>query len=169
MPKSAVTKCKDAFIHTGPGAQRGTDGPRADTSISRVCRRRMHSFRLSCTVVAQFCVVEELLRPREDSRIGEAYLSQLIWAAMQISLTKLLASWGVRPSMVLGRYSGEIVAAYAAGVLSMEGAMSAAHHGSQMAILLKERHREMRGAHGSYRVRVRKTSSVESSCWACMS
>jgi malonyl CoA-acyl carrier protein transacylase len=48
--------------------------------------------------------------------------------------------------MVLGHSSGEIVAAYAAGAITMSEAMSAAYHRGQAALLAKARHANLRGA-----------------------
>nr|AAG23264.1 polyketide synthase loading and extender module 1 [Saccharopolyspora spinosa] len=54
-------------------------------------------------------------------------LDRTLWAqsglfALQVGLLKLLDSWGVRPSVVLGHSVGELAAAFAAGVVSLSGA-----------------------------------------------
>ncbi|KAG8415754.1 hypothetical protein J3459_011214 [Metarhizium acridum] len=47
--------------------------------------------------------------------------------------------------MALGHSSGEIVAAYAARAITVREAMAAAYHRGQAALLVKERHPELRG------------------------
>jgi acyl transferase domain-containing protein len=60
----------------------------------------------------------------EDVLCG-THIAQPLLAAMQIALLELWASWGVRPSFVLGHSVGEYVAAVAAGVLTVEDALRA--------------------------------------------
>ncbi len=52
--------------------------------------------------------------------------------ALQIALTKLLASKGVTPEAVMGHSAGEIAAAWAAGVLSLEDAFVLTHNRSRV-------------------------------------
>lgn len=62
----------------------------------------------------------ELLAPPTTSRISEAALSQPLCTAVQILLVDLLAFVGVQFDVVVGHSSGEIAAAYTAGVLSAQ-------------------------------------------------
>ena len=50
-------------------------------------------------------------------------ISQPLCIALQIALVNLLRDWGVSPDAVVGHSSGEIVAAYASGAISMEEAI----------------------------------------------
>ncbi|VBB72654.1 Putative polyketide synthase [Podospora comata] len=54
--------------------------------------------------------------------------SQPVCTAVQVAVVDLLSDWGVKPSAVCGHSSGEIAAAYAAGVLSLEGAIVTAYY-----------------------------------------
>ena len=68
---------------------------------------------------------QSLLEVMFGTGVAGDYLSQPEWAnsvayALQVALTALWASMGILPSAVLGRGIGEIAAAHAAGVLSLE-------------------------------------------------
>jgi acyl transferase domain-containing protein len=76
---------------------------------------------------AEWSLIEELSKDAKSSRINEASISQPCCTAIQIALTDLLKSWGIRPSAVAGHSSGEIAAAYAARVLSLADAMTISH------------------------------------------
>lgn len=54
------------------------------------------------------------------SKISDAYMSQPACTAIQLALIDLFASWGITPVAVTGHSSGEIAAAYAAKILTLE-------------------------------------------------
>ncbi|PYH44900.1 non-reducing polyketide synthase pyr2 [Aspergillus saccharolyticus JOP 1030-1] len=94
-----------------------------------------------------FLLVEVLSAPKETSRIHEAMISQTLRAAIQIVQVNLLRILGVAFSAVIGHSSGEIAAAYAAGVVSAADAIRLAYlrgwathhgmkHGGQMGAML---------------------------------
>ncbi|KAI1392107.1 putative polyketide synthase [Hypoxylon trugodes] len=70
---------------------------------------------------------DELLASSDSSRINEATISQPLCTAIQILLVDLLALAGVRFDAVVGHSSGEIGAAYAAGILSARDALLIAY------------------------------------------
>ena len=55
-------------------------------------------------------------------------MSQPLCTALQIALVKLLASWNIKPVATVGHSSGEIAAAYAAGVHTAEEAIILAYY-----------------------------------------
>lgn len=63
----------------------------------------------------------------DSSTLSNALLSQPICTALQIALVDLLASWEICPDGVTGHSSGEIAAAYAAGMLIMQDAIAIAY------------------------------------------
>lgn len=69
-----------------------------------------------------------LLRDPDTSRIGEAIVSQPLCTAVQIALVQLLRAAGIEFAAVVGHSSGEIAAAYAAGLLSAEDAIRVAYY-----------------------------------------
>ncbi|KAJ5832327.1 hypothetical protein N7474_000638 [Penicillium riverlandense] len=89
------------------------------------------------TLGANFSITEELLlEDSNKSSLSAAYMSQPACTAVQLALVDLLASWGVRPKAVVGHSSGEIAAAYAAGILGLEECIRIAYSRGVAANLL---------------------------------
>ncbi|KAI5854487.1 polyketide synthase [Durotheca rogersii] len=72
--------------------------------------------------------LEQTLLDGPNSRINEVTRSQPICTAVQIGLVDLLRSWGIQPTSVVGHSSGEIAAAYAAGLISWSKAILVAYY-----------------------------------------
>ncbi|KAI9039672.1 type I polyketide synthase [Aspergillus affinis] len=72
-----------------------------------------------------FSIIEELSDP--TAALGDSRLSQPLCTALQIVLVNFLKSIGVSFASVVGHSSGEIAAAYAAGVLTSTDAIRVAH------------------------------------------
>ncbi|WP_284864869.1 type I polyketide synthase [Corynebacterium rhinophilum] len=68
----------------------------------------------------------------DDSQTYDTETAQVAITAIQIALTDLLASFGVRPAGVMGMSMGEIAAAYAAGGISARDAMIIACHRARL-------------------------------------
>jgi acyl transferase domain-containing protein len=68
-----------------------------------------------------------LLDGPSTSRINEVTRSQPVCTAVQIGLVGLLRSWGIHAASVVGHSSGEIAAAYAAGLLNSSQAILVAY------------------------------------------
>ena len=75
----------------------------------------------------RYSLMQELAAPSEDSRLGQAAVSQPLCTAVQIVLVRLLDAVGVTFDAVVGHSSGEIAAAYAAGLVSAADAIRIAH------------------------------------------
>lgn len=73
-------------------------------------------------------IEEFLLENVQTSKINEAEFSQRLCTAIQIGLVQLLAHWGVRPTVTVGHSSGEIAAAFAAGLISNTEAIIIAYY-----------------------------------------
>ncbi|RFU79335.1 polyketide synthase [Trichoderma arundinaceum] len=73
-------------------------------------------------------LVDQLNAPTEDSRVGEAAVSQPLCTALQVALVDVLGAAGIRFSAVVGHSSGEIGAAYAAGYLNATDAIRIAYY-----------------------------------------
>ena len=81
--------------------------------------------------------VDEILKDLGTSQVHSAYLSQPVTTAIQMALVDLFASWNIRPTRVTGHSSGEIAAAYCAGALTRESALTIAYHRGRLAMKLK--------------------------------
>ena len=73
-------------------------------------------------------IVEELAKPQHTTNIYKAEYSQPLCTALQLALVVVLESWGVTPDAVVGHSSGEICAAYAAGILSLRDTMAVSYY-----------------------------------------
>ncbi|KAK5991540.1 Hybrid PKS-NRPS synthetase ucsA [Cladobotryum mycophilum] len=82
-------------------------------------------------------LMEELLADKSKSRISEALFSQPLCTAIQIGLVDLLRAAGIKFSAVVGHSSGEIGAAYAAGLLGARDAIAIAYYRGYVAHLAK--------------------------------
>ena len=126
---TAPSKVPDlAFIFTGQGAQWagvGLEAMDAFPSFSETLRRldRVLS-RLEDPPAWTF---EGILRAKPElSSINEPDIAQPVCTAVQIAITDLLARWDITPVVTMGHSSGEIGAAYAAGLHSAPEAILAA-------------------------------------------
>ena len=111
------------FIFTGQGAQWYAMGRELLLSSSIFRDSIATSSSLLKHWGSPWSLDEELLRDDADSRLNESELAQPATTAIQVALVDLLAHVGVVPQRVCGHSSGEIGAAYAAGVLSHEAAL----------------------------------------------
>ncbi|XDG08296.1 hypothetical protein ABKA04_007911 [Annulohypoxylon sp. FPYF3050] len=79
------------------------------------------------TLGCRWAVIEELLKPDEESCIDDPEYSQTLCTILQMAIVNLLRRFNVHPSAVVGHSSGEIAAAYAGGYLSAESAWKLAY------------------------------------------
>ncbi|KAK1975962.1 hypothetical protein LZ30DRAFT_604441 [Colletotrichum cereale] len=120
-------KRRVVFLFTGQGAQR----PGMATELLSRCLVFKDSIALSQAYLQQLgCQwdLTDLLRHADAASLSDAKHSQPACTAVQIALVDLLRHWGVMPSAVLGHSSGEIVAAYAAGIVSHQDAIRVAYY-----------------------------------------
>ena len=118
---------RTAFVFSGQGAQYAEMGRqllhRFPAFFRTLERARTYLAQLGCP----WDLMSELCRPKTESRVNEPALAQPLSTAVQLGLVDLLAGFGVAPAVVVGHSSGEIAAAYAAGMLSFADAMAVSY------------------------------------------
>lgn len=121
------------FVFTGQGAQ----WPRMGGELIRTSREFREDIRymdaalkrlLPASHRPRWTISGELLRPQGSSRLGEAEFAQPACTVLQVALIRHLGRYNIFPAAVVGHSSGEIAAAFAAGVLSMEEAAIVAYY-----------------------------------------
>lgn len=130
-----ITKISDkprlVMVFTGQGAQWPQMG-RELFELKDVFRSVIQSLdqclRDSLGGSSPYSIEEELFKPANESHLSSASISQPLCTALQLALVDLLRSVGVVADAVVGHSSGEIAAAYAAGSLTAQEAITIAHH-----------------------------------------
>ncbi|WP_280312431.1 type I polyketide synthase [Nocardia abscessus] len=82
--------------------------------------------------IAGWSIVEELLRPEEESRITRTAYAQPANFLVQAALLAELAELGIRPAAVVGHSVGEVASAYASGSLSLRDALLVSYHRARL-------------------------------------
>lgn len=76
---------------------------------------------------ATWSLMEEMARSSKDTSVDQPWLAHPACTALQMAIVDLLRSWDVVPKRVVGHSSGEIAAAYCAGLLTCEAAWKTAY------------------------------------------
>lgn len=76
----------------------------------------------------KWSVAEELTKPHHTSNVYKSAFSQPLCTILQIGLVRLFSHWGMKPKAVVGHSSGEIAAAYAAGIMTLRNAVITAYY-----------------------------------------
>jgi len=82
--------------------------------------------------LAGWSILEEMTRDEADSRIMETQITQPANFVLQASLDALWRSKGIVPAAIVGHSVGDVSAAYASGVLSLEDALKVSYHRSRL-------------------------------------
>lgn len=117
-------------IFTGQGAQIARMGAALveRSTGARDKLRWLESVLASIPESPSWFLTDELLKAASSSRIREAEVSQPLCTALQIIIVDHLSGAGVKFDCVVGHSSGEIAAAYAAGLVSGRDAICIAYY-----------------------------------------
>lgn len=138
-PPSLASAPQTVFVFSGQGAQWAgmgvelLDNPCFSESFS-ASQAALHELGVTWNLF------DELKRPPDQSRINDSELAQPINTALQLGLLDMLSELGVYPQAVIGHSSGEIAAAYAAGILSKANALKIAYYRGTVSGIVKTLH-----------------------------
>lgn len=107
------------FVMSGQGPQWWGMG-RELMKSEPVFRKTMEACAAAMKPHAKFSLLEELGRDEASSKLQHTEIAQPAIFAMQVSLAELWKSMGIAPAAIAGHSVGEIAAACAAGILSLE-------------------------------------------------
>lgn len=144
-PGKEVEPLRIGFIFTGQGAQWYAMGRELFEQYPTFTNSIELADKLLAAQGAEWSLVEELGRDAKTSQVSEAHISQPSCTAVQLALVDLLRTWGVNPTAVAGHSSGEIAAAYAAGIITFESAMAIAYHRGRLIPILKQKFPNLQG------------------------
>ncbi|MGH2369075.1 MAG: type I polyketide synthase, partial [Chloroflexota bacterium] len=82
--------------------------------------------------LAGWSLAAELAAPEAAARLDRTEIVQPLLFAIQVGLSRLWQSYGVRPDAVVGHSSGEVAAACVAGALDLEQAIGVVYHRSRL-------------------------------------
>ncbi|KAF2281085.1 polyketide synthase [Westerdykella ornata] len=133
------------FVCTGQGAQWWAMGRELYERYPTFADVMNEADAILTQLGAPYSLLEELSLDEKTTRVNQANISQPSCTAIQLALIELLRSWGVVPTAVIGHSSGEIAAAFAAGILSIRSAMEIAYHRGRLVPVLKKKHPELEG------------------------
>ena len=129
-PTADVSQLKLLGVFTGQGAQYAQAGK---SMIERSAQARQTLEDLQNSLYAlpdapSWSMEREIMKDENESRLGEALVSQPTSTAIQIILADHLKAAGVEFDVVVGHSSGEIAAAYAAGYISATDAIRISYY-----------------------------------------
>ena len=116
-----------AFVYSGQGPQWWGMGRRV-IELEPVVRGAIEECDALFRRLGPWSLVEELLADETRSRLDDTAIAQPAIFALQVALTRLWRSWGIRPGAVVGHSVGEVAAAWASGMLSLEDAALVIFH-----------------------------------------
>jgi acyl transferase domain-containing protein len=131
VPVQRGAAAKIAFVFSGQGPQWWAMG-RELLETEPVFREVIERCDSLLRPYAGWSLLDELMADEAHSRLDQTEVAQPAIFALQAALTALWRSWGIAPDAVVGHSIGEVTAAYAAGVLSLEDAIRVVYHRARL-------------------------------------
>lgn len=130
--RRAATAPRVAFIFTGQGAQWPQMGRDLLTLFPETAGLAVDLMddalqAMPEEVRPRWTLRAELSEPRTREHLRRPIFAQPLATALQIAMLAVLRNWGIRAQCVVGHSSGEVAAAYAAGLLTREQAIKIAY------------------------------------------
>lgn len=122
---------KTAFVFSGMGPQWWAMG-RQLMKEELVFRDKIKEIDHLLSQHADWSLWDELNSEEATSRIEETRIAQPGIFAVQVALSALLTSWGIKPDGVIGHSAGEVAATHISGALSLEEACLVIYHRSRL-------------------------------------
>ncbi len=116
-----------AFVFSGQGQQWWAMG-RELLQVAGPFREKIEEIDALLGNLAQWSLLEELLRDESQSRLDETEIAQPAIFAIQVGLCAQWAAWGVQPDAVIGHSVGEVAAAHVSGALDLKEAVRVIFH-----------------------------------------
>ncbi|KAI1094301.1 putative polyketide synthase [Rostrohypoxylon terebratum] len=139
--KNSGMPTKIALVFTGQGAQWPQMGKELLELFpwTRSILEELDEVLQSGIDPPEWSLVSELTESRTSDHIRQPEFSQPLVTALQLCILAVLESWGLGTSIssTVGHSSGEIAAAYAAGLLDRAGAIKAAYYRGRAAVNCK--------------------------------
>ncbi|KAF2139471.1 uncharacterized protein K452DRAFT_232273 [Aplosporella prunicola CBS 121167] len=132
-PSRTSRRPRIGMVFTGQGAQWYAMGRELITEYPVFKASLEEADTLLKELGSDWSLIEELHRDAKTTRVNGTGFSIPICIAVQISLVRLLRTWGVTPTAVTSHSSGEIAAAYTVGVISFRSAVGIAYYRSKLA------------------------------------
>ncbi|WP_278262586.1 type I polyketide synthase [Nocardia sp. AG03] len=127
----AKKAAEPVFVFTGMGPQwwgMARELLTAEGVFAEEARRVDAEFQ----AVAGWSIVEELLRPEDESRVSTTAVAQPANFLVQVALFAALRERGIEPAVVVGHSVGEVAAAYVTGMLSLRDAVLVSYHRARL-------------------------------------
>jgi len=122
-----IYRGKTAFVFSGIGSQWKTMGSQLLES-EELFRQAIRECDRLFSRYADWSIEEEIAKDEACSRMEDSLIAHSCIFALQVALMKLLLSWGIQPDAVVGHSSGEVAAAYTAGILNLDDAVKVIWH-----------------------------------------
>ena len=119
------------FVYTGMGPQwwgMGQELLRSEPVFAAAIDEIDHQFQC----LSGWSLREAMMAGEKESKMDRTEVAQPANFAIQVALTRLWESFGVRPSAVVGHSVGEVASAYVAGIYSLEDALRVSFHRSRL-------------------------------------